>query len=263
MNAKESDGRTKLEWAKQSAKTLVDRVAAMNGTSAKIGVVSFGAQGNDGSGTLDSSNNSTLHIAPSSNFAQVKAAIDAVVFVKSGTCIECGLRIGNNQLTAQALNRVVIILSDGKANHNWQGGSSDATSRAIAEANKGRTSGIVYYVLGYGIGSGIDPATLQAIAGKAANYQYKPNAQEWPEAFLTIVDLICGQPSPTPTKVTPSPTPTVTKPPTPTVTNAPSPTPTKSPTPTPNATVTITPTPTICATPGKVNNLRISCPLCQ
>lgn len=226
MNSKESDGRTKLAWAKESAKTLVDRIAAMPNVSAKISIVSFGSQGNDGKGSLAATYNSTLHIALSSNFSAVKTAIDGVNFVKSGTCIECGIRIGNNQLTVSALNRVVILLSDGKANHVWSGASGNS-SGAIAEANKGRGLGLVYYVLGYGTGSGIDETTLKAIAGKTTNYQYKPNALDWPNAFLQIVDLLCAQPTatPIPTKTptkTPTPLPSKTSTPKPSATPVPS-----------------------------------------
>jgi hypothetical protein len=265
----------------------------MTGATAKISVISFGAQGNDGTGTLSSDNNSTVHISLSSDLNAVQTAIDGVKYIKSGTCIECGIRLANQQLAATALNRVVILLSDGKANHDWLGKSANSTG-AINFANTGRSSGIVYYVLGYGVGSQIDETTLKAIAGKAENYKYKPDATSWPEAFLSIVDLICALPTATPTKTptptpTKTPTPTPTKTPTPLPTKTPTPLPTKTPTPTttstpvptktptpsptktptptqtltPSPTSTITPTPTMCTVPKAVTNVKVSCPLCK
>ncbi|CAN5154676.1 hypothetical protein BH09PAT2_BH09PAT2_04020 [soil metagenome] len=266
MNEKETDGRTKLEWVKEASQKLVDRIAILDGGTIKVGVASFGSQGNDGTGTRALTYNSTLHIAPTTNLASVKAAITNVKFIESGTCIECGIRIGNNALPKTLENEVVILLSDGRANHNWEGGTSDATARTIAEANKGRTASIEYYVLGYG--SDADESTLKSIAGPASHYQYKPNASDWPNAFLTILDQICE--TPIPTQRPPSPTPTKTPTPQPTnePTNTPTPSPTKTPTPTntpqPSNVPSHTPTPTIpfCAIPV-VENVRIKCPFCN
>ncbi|MBP7966769.1 VWA domain-containing protein [Candidatus Woesebacteria bacterium] len=266
MNSKETDGRTKLEWAKEAATNLVARIAATSGVNAKVGIVSFGAQGNDGKGTKDAKYNSTMHIAPSADFNAVKTAIANVKYIESGTCIECGLRIANDQLTSTTRNRVVILLSDGKANHNWEGSSSDATARTITAANNGRSKGIVYYVLGYG--TSVDSDTLTSIAGSASRYRYKPDAKDWPTAFLSILDQVCSE-LPTPTlSPTKSPTPTNTPQPTNSPTKTPSPSPTKSPTPTntpqPTDQPSHTPTPTVpaCIIPA-VQNVRITCPICN
>lgn len=238
MNAKESDGRTKLAWAKEAASQFVDKVMSGTNNTVKVGVSSFGAQGNDGTGKLSSTNNSTLHIALSSNITAVKQAINSIVFKESGTCIECGLRIANTEIASSTKRKIVILLSDGMANHVWDGTTSNSKAKAIAAANTGRSGGVTYYVLGYGKSGDIDEATLKSIAGSTSNYQYKPNVTDWASAFLTIIDQICLA-TPTPT-ATPTDTPTAT--------------PTSSPTPTATATATPTSTPTATPTSSPTTN---------
>lgn len=232
MNTVETDGRKKLEWAKEAAIGLVDNIIASGRTNIRISVSSFGAQGNSGTRTLGSSYDSTLDIGLTNNYAAVKTAISNVVYRQSGTCIQCGLRIGNQTLlqTESQHAKFVILLSDGMANHIWDGTTSNAKSLAIAEANGGRANGITYYSIGFGSGSGnIDPNTLISIAGSQANYRYKPNVNDWSATFLEVLSTICRQ-TPRPS-VTPTPTPTPT--PTRTPTATPTPRPTRTPTPAP------------------------------
>jgi hypothetical protein len=200
MTSLESDKRTKLEWAKDAAKTLAQTIQqAKQNSSVRVAVVSFGAQGNDGKGTLASNRNSTLHTPLTNNHGQVISSISTLKYVESGTCVECGLRIGNGQLTDQGTRRVEILLSDGMANHNWNGSTNwSSTNNPIVnaknEANKGRASGIEYRAIGFGrkdIKGQIDEGTLIAIAGSNANYQYKPNASDWSNAFIEILADLC------------------------------------------------------------------------
>jgi len=199
MTSLESDKRQKLAWAKDAAKALVTAVKNSGTNKVRISVDSFGAQGNDGKGTLSSSNNSILHIPLSSDYTKVLAAIDGVKYINSGTCIECGIRIGNNQLGSSTNRKVLILLSDGRANHNWDGSEKwSSTNNPIVnaknEANKGRSSGIEYRAIGFGrkdISGQIDEATLRAIAGSNANYQYKPNATDWSATFVGILADLC------------------------------------------------------------------------
>lgn len=229
MNAQEFDGRKKLEWAKEAAQAFVDtmRAAAQPG-QVRIGVASFGAQGNDGTGQLRVEYDSTLDHPLSADLNSVYTAVGAINYIRSGTCIECGLRIANNELLGNTRNarQIVILLSDGKANHLWDGstpGPAASKQAAIDTANAGRGSGLIYYVVGYGqreLGQ-IDEATLIAIAGSESRYFYRPDVQEWASTFLELTNAIC-QPQPTPSpRPTPIPTP------------RPSPSPSPTPTPTP------------------------------
>ncbi len=235
MTDTEADGRQKLAWAKDAAKGFVQALINSGTTSVRVGVSSFGSQGNDGTGAQDSTYNSTLNIALSSNFAQVMTAIDGISYVHSGTCIECGIRIANSQLTSTTNKRVEILLSDGMANHTWDGiRNTGATAAAITQSNNGRAAGLEYRVLGYGIAGQINETTLKSIAGSAANYQYKPNVADWSAAFLKILEEICVAPVPA---VTPTAAPVVT--PSPVVTAVP--TPTVRPTATPVASTSFVP----------------------
>lgn len=204
----ESDQRLKLEWAKDAAKNLVQTVINSGSKTVRIGVTSFGAQANDGTGILDPIYNSTLEVPLSLDLQDVASKIDNITYKKNGTCIECGLKISNSQLSNSRNRRIVILLSDGIANHTWSGvRTSAASDAAINAANAGRKLGIEYRVLGYGQGSNINESTLISIAGSSSNYQYKPNASDWSSAFLNILKDIC--------KVIPSPTPKSTIAPTP------------------------------------------------
>lgn len=245
MRQTEADGRKKLEWAKEAAIGLVQAVQDTGETSVRMSVVSFGAQGNDGTGVLGSNYNSTLNIALTNNYTSIINAINSVAYIESGTCIECGLRIGNGQLTTSANRRVEILLSDGRANHNWNGSTANSTTNAINMSNTGRAAGIEYRVLGYGVSDQINEPTLISIAGGASNYQYKPDVTDWSSSLLTILQDIC-EPEPTPTEipsVTVTPNPSETS--TPTPTGSPSATPTNEPTDTPEDELSNTPTPTI------------------
>jgi len=259
MTDKEADGRQKLAWAKEAAVAFVDAVAASGKTNIRISVSSFGSQGNSGTRADGVDYDSSLDINLTNNYAAVKSAINGIVYKHSGTCIQCGLRIGNGSLLTPATThpKFTILLSDGMANHIWDGTTSNSTALAIAEANTGRSGGIIYYAIGYGTGSQISPSTLISIAGTSANYVYKPNVTDWAGAFVSLLSNICTVPgsSPTPTvkptaTKSPSPKPATSTP----VAKTPTPKPTKSPSPKPRATKSPSPKPT--ASP-------ISCTNCQ
>lgn len=223
----EADGRTKLDWAKESAAGFVQSLINSGSKSVRVSVSSFGSQGNDGTGTLAASYNSTLDAALTNNLPSVLTAINNIKYINSGTCIECGLRIGNSQLTSTTNRKIEILLSDGMANHLWNGGTGGSKTAAIAAANAGRASGIEYRALGYGVVAtgDIDEATLISIAGLASNYQYKPNVADWSAAFNTILADICTSTAiPTSTAIS--------------ATKSPSPKPTASPTVKPTSSVT-------------------------
>lgn len=197
MNTRESDGRKKLDWAKEAAKTFVNVIKSSNTKNVRISVASFGAQGNDGTGILGSNFNSKLHTGLTSDYTAVLAALDSVKYVEVGTCIQCGIRIGNTSLVDPARLRFSILLSDGLANKNWNGTgwistTNNPTVNVINEANAGRAKGITYFTIGYGLKpNAIRESTLIAIAGSAANYQYKPNATDWASGFLNLIPNVC------------------------------------------------------------------------
>ncbi len=135
-------GKIKMEWAKEAATAFVSAIEAMqNIDSLRIGVDSFGAQGNDGTGTRPADRNSTLDSPLTSDFTALKTAISQVHYIQSGTCIECGLRIANDQfITSTADKKVIILISDGMANTVWNGTNNGALQAAIDAANSGRTT---------------------------------------------------------------------------------------------------------------------------
>lgn len=198
------DGRQKLYYAREAAKTLVTTLKNSGSTSVSVAVSSFGAQGNDGTGILASTYNSTLNSSlknVAGNYTGLITALNGVVYSKPGTCVQCGIRIGNAQLTNTGNRRVEIVLSDGKANHDWRGrDSSEIPSSephpkqlAITEANTGRSRGIEFRVIGYGLRgtNQIDETTLRSIAGSSENYTYSPNATEWSNTFSQILTELC------------------------------------------------------------------------
>lgn len=199
----EADGRAKLAWAKEAIIDLLSALKASGQASAnvRVSIDSFGAQGNDGTGQLKKPDyNSTLDQPLTGDFDAAITSAQGIIYKKPGTCIECGLRIGNDQLTTTANKRAVVLLSDGMANHTWDGtaSSSQGIAQAIARANSGRTAGLEYRVIGYGrkvVPTGaeqeIDEDTLIKIAGNAANYVYKPDPAEWANSFATIVGDLC------------------------------------------------------------------------
>lgn len=178
MTQKEPDGRQKLAWARDAATTFVNALKGTGTTSVRVSVDSFGAQGNDGTGILTPEYNSNLNIALTNNFGNILTALTGVVYSKPGTCIQCGIRIGNKQLTNTANRRIEILLSDGMANHDWAGhdskeipsSSPNPKVLAINEANDGRSKGIEYKVIGYGqnVKGQLDQATLLSIAGNSS-----------------------------------------------------------------------------------------------
>jgi hypothetical protein len=213
----ESNGDTKLSWAKEA---VASAIGAIKSNNVKVSIDSFGAQGfGDPSPytefRLTSEFNSTLDVPLTTNYSQAISEMNSkVVFNSAGTCIECGLRIGNNLLATEtdpSVKKVLILLSDGMANHSWDGyedpyyptptaewGPVIAQQNAINEAIKGRNSGIEYHVIGYGGGvgdSGIDENTLKAITGPTgvANgfYIKSPSDDQWKNIFLSIIKDVC------------------------------------------------------------------------
>ena len=122
------------------------------------------------------------------------SAISAIAVGQGGSCIECGLRIGTEQVKDATGLKGVILLSDGQANKIWNGGSLNAKQASITQSVSGRALGIEYYVLGFGAQgtNQIDEATLKSIAGPASNYSYQPDSTLWTSTFLSFIPKICN-----------------------------------------------------------------------
>jgi hypothetical protein len=207
MTQLEPDGRKKLDWARDAAKTFVSAIKNSGNTHVRVMVDSFGAQGNDGTGILASTYNSSLDIPltnVSTGYSSIISALDRVIYSKPGTCVQCGIRIANRSLLLNTANRrVEVLFSDGMANHTWEGldtrevpaGSPNPKQLAITAANNGRGVGHQFRVIGYGPREAgkLDEATLISIAGSAANYHWQPNAASWSAEFLTILNELCTQ----------------------------------------------------------------------
>lgn len=198
MGQKESNGKTKIELARDASRAFVSAIKESETSSIKISVVSFGRQGNDGTGSLSHENDATLHIGASSDYDAVLAAIDGITNVQSGTCAQCGIRIGNGQIASSQDTKAMILLTDGISNRTWNGSGANATAMSISEADEGRGKGIVYFVFGFGnkTKNQIDEPTLQAIAGSTGQYIYKPDPLTWTAGFLDLLPKFCTPATP-------------------------------------------------------------------
>ena len=204
MKQAESDGRTKLAWAKEAAVIFMTALKTHpnNFNNVRVSVDSFGAQGNAndpvlGNLTLGSAYNSTLNRSLTNDYSGVITAINNINYIQSGTCIQCGLHIANKQLTS-TYRKAVILLSDGLANRSWTGTTAlDDHQAAIDVANAGRQKGIEYWTIGYGLSGQINKSTLINIAGSENRFQDKPDASQWSQAFLKVLSNLCGSSYPT------------------------------------------------------------------
>lgn len=194
MNQLEAGGKTKLDLAKDAARAFVRAIAESDSRNIAVSIVSFGGQGNDGTGRQSQSTNSTLHIGASTDYNAVANAITGMGGIQSGgTCIQCGIRIGNGQLASFVDTKAFILLTDGLSNRVWNGTSTNAKQATISEASDGRGRGIAYHVIGFGDKSRgqIDESTLTAIAGSTGSYSYKPDGQSWMESFFDLLPKFC------------------------------------------------------------------------
>src|SRR3989338_957644 len=274
---------SELPTAKDAALAFVDIVE--NGFHAdisdktRISVVSFGRSlwpTDDGMPfppgvtpyPKPSSNTSTLHQTLTSDYSKVRSAINSIEYIGGGSCLNCGLYLANQELlrnmdNSSSVRNVVIFMSDGRANRDWDGSSDSALSRqlTIDQANYGRTQGLEYYSINFGDEN--DQVMLQVADNPDAKYHlHTPSSAFWKDAFLEIYEKVC-QDSPTLTPAITN-TPTVTKTPTATPTTTPTKTMTPTPTPPPYCTqgtsITLPALPTATTTPMPRAKLSLSAP---
>jgi len=207
MTQLETDGRQKQVWAKEAMAAFINGMAARQATNPnnriRIGLSQFGQTG---------ASSSVLNQTLSGNYNQVISVLNPLRWIgpNTGTCISCGLVKANNDIIANSLTagtkKAVILLSDGCGNRSNSGRVSIAQARAIstAEANRGRSSGITYYTVGYSNPAnpefpnpecGIpqyNEQTLLEIAGDSSRHHYKPNVAEWVATFDQLALDLCG-----------------------------------------------------------------------
>lgn len=195
-------GKTKLDLAKTAAQIFI---SAMQNTDAgraglvRAGFTTFGR-------TLSSTQSTTTPTSPglSSDLSGLKSKIASINKDESGTCIECGLRVGNNSLAVsradgKAAGKIVVVLTDGRANRTIASNGSEVSNSvggtaAIAEADKGKSKGYTFFVVGAGSSSSPE---LTTYTRGIANY-YKGQADgswdpnQWDDLFKLFQNGICN-----------------------------------------------------------------------
>lgn len=218
------NGKSKLRWEKEAMLAFVDearaRVLKDPNLSVRVGVTSYGAQGNIPDGEvlkLGNAFKSSLHTSVFKDLRLDKdyqAAVSSINSVQynpngNGTCTECGLRIGRKQLFSSfarnALVKADVLMADGLSNRVWNGTgyleptyldedpNNPANLKAVAESKLGRALNIDHYVVGYGDRSNINPVTLKAISntGSAPYYFENPRADQWTASMIKVLDNLC------------------------------------------------------------------------
>ena len=163
-----TDGRTRKEAVFSAAKALVQQILKEQPTS-KIGIVSFSSNADTSKeGTLEDAN---LVIKPTSNEEEITTAIDGIETTGARTNIDAGLQIAKNNFTTEgALNRYVILFTDGVPNNSV--GTSMTYSGETTTNTKNTLKAI--------IDSKIDIITV--MTGVDSTYQPDPDANVSPEA---------------------------------------------------------------------------------
>jgi len=284
------DGTPKITRVKEAVLALIAQIEALGTTAGpvRIGLVTLHhdspAQGQQKTYVQK---NSGLVENNAANMAIFKSTIQGLQpsYLESpnnagiyGTCIACGLKTGNDELTAKKVEgkkQFTLLLSDGAAgiglnnqilDANEERAQSQATAETKTIADAGRGAGIKYFAVGFGQGTGksfyYPNGLTAAVSNPATDYFYRPNPTAWAGTFSDIFGGICPKPpTPTPTQ-TPTPTPTAT--PTPTISTTPTQTatPTNSPTPIPNQSPTATPIVVIVtATPTPIPLAIVTTPI--
>jgi Mg-chelatase subunit ChlD len=167
----------KITQAKTAAKSYVDIIA--RDTRNKIGLVSY-------------ENVATIDAPLTNNYSTVKSKIDTLTAIGS-TCTECGIKKANEALTpGSPQKKVVILLTDGKANF-VEGNPNQvdvalAEQRALAAAAAGHSAGIVYYTIG--LGQEINAPFLQQIANTTGGkYFASPTGDQLTDIYNQISQI--------------------------------------------------------------------------
>lgn len=153
----------KISQAKTAAKSYVDILS--QDTRNTVGLVSY-------------ENTATVNSPLTTNYASVKTQIDTLTAIGS-TCTECAILKANQEVarSTNSFKKIVVLLTDGKANY-IEGGANQvdtalAEQKALAAAVAGHTAdGTVFYTIG--LGQEINAGFLQQIA-TATGGKYFPS----------------------------------------------------------------------------------------
>lgn len=160
----------------------------------QTGVVSFAQLTNstEGKTTLDAP--LTL-LSTQSNATSVNAKIDTIK-IFGRTCIQCGVRLANEEIKAHGrtgVKKIVVLMTDGGANaydgHLTADGAT-AEKAANDEVDKGRTeSGITYFTIG--LGNDVNKKFLESIATRTGGkYYFAPTAADLDLIYQQISTIV-------------------------------------------------------------------------
>lgn len=165
------DEETKLDAAKESAKTFIDY---LNMTRDRVGIVSF-------------STTAILVSSLTNDSAEAKSKIDGLS-AGGWTNIGDGISEANQEFDSNGRQDdvlwVIILLSDGKANRPPP--EEYAREYALSQAENSSAMGIRVYTIGLGAKSDIDEPLLKEIATNGGKYYYAPSASDLTDIYTTI-----------------------------------------------------------------------------
>jgi Mg-chelatase subunit ChlD len=213
MNS-EQEGKKRLDWAKEVATAFISSFESALGasnSSVRMSVVSFGKSlwppdyGMPFPPGVDvyagpPTNPAILHVGLTSDLPTVRTTVNTVSYRESGTCVQCGMYIANEELRTanpshDTVRKIAIVLSDGKTHNNWDSIDDDEEALAATrfEADRAQSLGYEYYVVGYGEGSEVNEAILKQIASDPDElyYQYSPQPTDWAATFESVYSNIC------------------------------------------------------------------------
>ncbi|MDD5022953.1 MAG: VWA domain-containing protein, partial [Candidatus ainarchaeum sp.] len=155
----------KMDAVKSASKTFID----ISGSSFQAGLVSYSS-----SATTDK----LLALMNPTNKQAIKNSIDSLV-ASGGTCIECGLVNGANELTSGRARpdatKIIILLTDGVP----------TTGNSIDGAVYCRDRNITVYTIGFGYD--VNPVELKNIALLTyGEYYFAPDEETLIEIFNTL-----------------------------------------------------------------------------
>lgn len=172
---------TKLSNAKIAANNFIDILSKE--TRNTVGLTTF-------------DNSPYLNSALTSNYSSVKTQVNAIN-TGSGTCVQCGILTANTEIAAHkrvGIKNVVVLLTDGRANH-VQGNSNEvaqatAEQAALTAATNGHNAnGTIFYTIG--LGNDVNSTFLSKLAeSTGGQYYYSPSTDQLNSIYVQISELL-------------------------------------------------------------------------
>jgi uncharacterized protein YegL len=172
----------KIGNAKTSADSFIDLLKS--DATNRFGVVSF-------------SKDAKLLSGLTQDDKSVKNAVNNLQLGGS-TCVKCGLAAAGQELSTSGrpeAKKIMILLTDGKANAGGVSGGKDAAEKAAVDVTtSSATQGLTLYTIG--VGNDVNPGFLQQLASETqGTYYFAANSVRIDEQFKlvykTISDEIC------------------------------------------------------------------------